>query len=426
MSRAILTATIAALFSSLSPLSAVAQQQGPRPGVLKKIDRDAGTVTIAFGDEEREFKISNETRFMDDDFKPITERLKDDRLKVGAVIMFRPRDDDPKTLMGLKLGGANNRPGNPPAGRQPPAMPRVDTSKLKPLSELGAEEYQGFQGGLYPEGKNERPAEHEAAGIKLGSQVQPLDADGQPDSNGKIVLLTVGMSNTGQASEALKRLADGDPQKNPHLLIVNGAQGGMTADRIADPDDGGPGQKYWATMDERLAAAGVTRAQVQVVWIKQAEAGPNQGFPKYAEKLSRDLAKDVCILPGRFPNVKLCYVSPRTYGGYAKTPLNPEPYAYESGFSVKWLIERQLRGEAELNFDPARGPVKAPWLSWGAYLWANGTKPNADGLSYEASDFAQDGTHESSSGQRKVGEQLLKFFKNDSTTWPWFVGQSDK
>jgi hypothetical protein len=120
--------------------------------------------------------------------------------------------------------------------------------------------------------------------------------------------------------------------------------------------------------------------------------------------------------------VKLCYLSPRTYGGYAKTGLNPEPYAYESGFSVKWLIEQQLRGESAVNFDPARGPVKAPWLSWGAYLWANGTKPNADGLSYEITDFTEnDGTHESPSGQRKVGAQLLNFFKADATTKPWFI-----
>lgn len=423
MTRTLIAGGLAA-FCCLTPALAVAQQ-GPRPGVLKKTDREAGTVTIAFGDEQREFKVTADTRLMDNDFKPIAERLQDERLKPGAAVMFRPRDDDPKTLMGLKLGGANNRPGHPPAGQRS-SMPNVDTSALKPLPELGGEAYQGHQGGLYPGGGNERPAVHEAAGVKLAAQVQPLDREGKPSANGKIVLLTVGMSNTSQASEAFKRLADGDPRKNPRVVIVNGAQGGMTADRIANPDDGGPGQKYWSTVDERLDAAGVTRAQVEAVWIKQAEAGPNQGFPKYAEKLSRDLAKDVRILPERFPNVKLCYLSPRTYGGYAKTQLNPEPYAYESGFSVKWLIERQLTGDAELNFDPARGAVKAPWLSWGAYLWANGAKANTDGLSYEESDFAQDGTHESPSGQRKVGQQLLTFFKNDSTTRPWFPRQEDK
>lgn len=195
----------------------------------------------------------------------------------------------------------------------------------------------------------------------------------------------------------------------------------MTAQAIQDPHDASRGQQYWTTVDQRLETAGVARAQVQAVWIKQADAGPNQGFPNYARKLQQELATVVRILPVRFPNVELCYLSPRTYGGYAKTPLNPEPYAYESSFSVKWLIEQQLQGEAELNFDPAKGPVQAPWLSWGAYLWANGSKPYADGLSYEEADFAQDGTHESPRGQKKVGTQLRNFFKTDTTTRPWFA-----
>lgn len=37
-------------------------------------------------------------------------------------------------------------------------------------------------------------------------------------------------------------------------------------------------------------------------------------------------------------------MSSRTYGGYATTELNPEPYAYQSGFSVKWLVQDQLEG----------------------------------------------------------------------------------
>ena len=411
---------LAALFLGFFCIAARAQD-GPQLGALKKVDREKGTVTISHNGKDEEFNVVDQTRLMDIDGKPIGQRLNDDRLKADTPVFFKPLANDPKTLMGLKIRRANERPGGGPAGQRP-ALVKVDTSGLKPLAELGTEEYHGFQGGLYPDGKNERPSDHEAAGLRLASQVQPLDAEGKPDANGKIVLLTVGMSNTSQASEAFKRLADADPQRNPAVLIVNGAQGGMTAQAIQDPNDGSRGQKYWTTVDERLQTAGVTRAQVKVVWIKQADAGPNQGFPAYARKLQQELANVVRILPERFPNVKLCYLSPRTYGGYAKTPLNPEPYAYESSFSVKWLIEQQLRGEAELNFDAAKGAVKAPWLSWGAYLWANGKKANADGLSYDATDFTDnDGTHESPSGQRKVGAQLLKFFKSDSTTKPWFV-----
>ena len=235
-------------------------------------------------------------------------------------------------------------------------------------------------------------------------------------------MLAVGMSNTTQAFSTFKRIADADKEKNPDLVLVDGAQGGMTAARIKDPDDKGSGTKYWEVVDQRLKAAGVTGDQVQIAWIKQADAGPTQGFPKYAQTLCDELRQIVRAMQVRFPNLKMVYLSSRTYGGYAKTGLNPEPYAYESGFSVKWLIEEQLKGDKELNFDPTKGAVNAPWLSWGPYLWANGTAKNADGLSYEEADFNdRDGTHPSPAGQKKVAEHMLRFFKAEPTARPWFV-----
>jgi hypothetical protein len=84
-------------------------------------------------------------------------------------------------------------------------------------------------------------------------------------------------------------------------------------------------------------------------------------------------------------------------------PLNPEPYAYEGAFVVRWLIQGQLKGDPSLNYDPAKGPVKAPLLLWGPYLWADGTTPRKrDGLIYAARDFDVDGTHPSESGRQKV------------------------
>jgi len=86
------------------------------------------------------------------------------------------------------------------------------------------------------------------------------------------------------------------------------------------------------------------------------------------------------------------------------------------------LIDQQINGDKSLNFDPARGEVKAPWLSWGPYLWANGSTKRQDGFSYEPADFtSNDGTHQSPSGQRNVGQLLLTFFESDSTTKPWFT-----
>jgi hypothetical protein len=105
--------------------------------------------------------------------------------------------------------------------------------------------------------------------------------------------------------------------------------------------------------------------------------------------------------------------------------LNPEPYAYESNFAAKWLVERQIKGDPELNFDPSKGPAKSPWLSWGPYLWANGTTPRKDGFFYVEEDLREDDrTHESEQGQDKVGRELIKFFKADPTSRDWFMARN--
>jgi hypothetical protein len=308
------------------------------------------------------------------------------------------------------------------AGAKKPPLVKVDSSKLVPLNELGDNEYKdGFKGGFYPGGKNERPRAHEDAGLKLARQVEPRNAEGKADPQGKIVLLSIGMSNTSQASQGFQKALVSAKDVNPRLVFVNGAVGGMTASRIQDPRKP-DGVKYWAEVDQRLEKAGVSRAQVQAIWIKEADGGPKEGFPGYARKLEGELSNIVQHLPARFPNARLVYLSSRTYGGYATSPLNPEPYAYESAFAVKWLIERQIKGDVGLTFDASKGEARAPWLSWGPYLWANGAKKRADGFSYEPADFtANDGTHLTPSGMGKVGRLMLQFFQTDTTTRPWFV-----
>jgi hypothetical protein len=204
----------------------------------------------------------------------------------------------------------------------------------------------------------------------------------------------------------------------------------MLAFNIQNPDDGKTGTRYWTAVGERLKSAGATPEQVQVVWIKETDPSSQQvgGFPKRIETLQAELTKIVQIVAKRFPNVKLAYLSSRTYGGWAKpksnggAPGNNEPFSYESGFAVKWLIQRQLQGAAELNFDPAKGPRKAPWLSWAAYLWTNGPKPRSDGVFFVVDDYREnDRMHESPAGQQKVGKLLLHFFKTDPTSKSWFV-----
>src|SRR5437899_9300440 len=52
----------------------------------------------------------------------------------------------------------------------------TNTGRL-PLPEYGFKLYQGFSGGLYPNGGNNRPPAHLAAGVSIASnQIQPLHA----------------------------------------------------------------------------------------------------------------------------------------------------------------------------------------------------------------------------------------------------------
>jgi len=84
--------------------------------------------------------------------------------------------------------------GNP--GPVPPATP---STGLIPLTDLGTDKYKGQDGGLYGGGRNEPPAECLAAIVKQLQLIRPLDAGGHPAPDGKIVLLSVGMSNATRA-----------------------------------------------------------------------------------------------------------------------------------------------------------------------------------------------------------------------------------
>lgn len=309
---------------------------------------------------------------------------------------------------------ARHRAGRP-GGR--PAVPPPD---LVPLPELADGDYRGIRGGLFPDGANRRPEAHEQAGLERARQVRPLGREGRPDADGAIVLLSIGMSNTGQISEGMAAAMRRRRDINPRLRFINGAQGGMTASLIQHVDEG-RGADYWRIVDERLAGQSLSRSQVQVVWMKQADAAPHEGFPDYARRLEREQLRILEIVHDRFPNCRLAYLSSRTYGGYATTALNPEPYAYESAFAVKWLVERQITGDPALAFTAKKGEARVPWISWGPYLWANGAKPRADGFASLPGDFREDGTHHSAQGAEKVGRIMLDFFVTDSTTRTWFL-----
>jgi hypothetical protein len=296
----------------------------------------------------------------------------------------------------------------------------VTSVGLPPINDLGTNYWQGSQGGLYPNGSNYRPASHNMAGLTIASQIIPLDTSGNADLvNGKIVWLSIGMSNTTQETQSFLPMANSHPQKNPKLILIDGAQGGQDIDVIVNPN-----ANYWLVVNQRLATAGLTPAQVQVIWFKQAEAGPGDtAFATYPDALKAKFRTAIQIIKDKYPNAKLAYLSSRIYAGYATTGLNPEPYAWYSGWSVKRLIEDQINGDTSLIYTGSS--ARAPWLAWGPYLWADGTTPRSDGLVWNCpTDYASDGTHPSNSGRQKVAQMLLDFFTSDSTSVPWFLNSS--
>jgi hypothetical protein len=275
--------------------------------------------------------------------------------------------------------------------------------------------WQGFQGGLYPGGSNVIPASHLAAGLAAAAAITPLNAAGLPELNGRIGLVNIGMSNNTAEWQAFMPLSNADPARNGSVRVVDCAVGGATAALIANPNN-----NYWTVVAGRLQTAGIAHAQVQAVWLKTANAAPNTGFPAAALTL-RDNLRTICqVLKQKFPNIRICHVSSRTYAGYATVALNPEPYAHESGFSVKWLIEEQINGSPALAYGGA-SPV-APWLAWGPYLWADGLNPRSDGLTWSCSEFQPDGTHPGPTGCAKVAGLLQTHFSTDATTASWYHG----
>ena len=294
-----------------------------------------------------------------------------------------------------------------------------------PLIDLGAGTYcpsgPCFEGGLYPGGSNERPIAHEIGGLAQAKSVVPRNAAGAPDPSGRIVVMSLGMSNCVIHWNGFKQKSNADPLRNPRIFLFQGAQGGIAAE---DMDEAG--EPYWTTiLPQKLQQAGVQAAEVQVLWFLQANRQPSAPFPQHALTLKSQMESILRIARSKLPNARIAYAASRIYAGYATTNLNPEPYAYEQAFAVKWMIEDQMGGDPALNYDPSKGPVQAPWIAWGPYSWADGLIPRSDGLTWACSDFKADGTHPSAQGASKNADLLLGFFHADTTARPWYLAAPD-
>ena len=291
------------------------------------------------------------------------------------------------------------------------------TTPEVPMDQLGTGMYLGYMGGLYPGGSNTIPAGHLASGISIANGIQPLDSNGSPSSTGKYVLLSLGTSDANYEFNRFIQYGTNETTINPNLVMVEGAMGAEALDTLL----GTEGNAFWSNITNwALPESGVTSQQVVAIWLEPEDSHPPGMFPSDMNQMHSELLTLIPNLLVRFPNLKLLYLSSRTYAGYSNPVKDTsEPYAYDQGYALQATIADQINGNPALNFDPKLGPVVAPWISWENYKWGNGMTQH-DGLVWGCQDFRFDGYHVTASGEDKVSGLLLNFLKTDPTAAPWF------
>lgn len=308
-----------------------------------------------------------------------------------------------------------------------------DFSWFVPLNDLGTAPWKlGLYGGLYEDGSNVMPPEHFAAGLAFAAKIQPLDAEGQPSPAGKIVFLAVGFDETAKIMQSFLPMAANDARVDRNrLVILNAARWGADYRFWDEPPDGNP--RFAIVNADTITPAGVTPQQVQVAWIQiiTDHTGETLGVPNAdAYRIKTYIAGTLREMKRQYPNLQIAYLSSRVYGGYAAPGgFNPEPFAFETGYSNRWVITDQIE-QARMEhpewhsdtrvglIDYRRGIV--PWVAWGPYLWANGARPRADGLTWLPGDFLADGETLSPSGASKGAKLLFDFLLHEPTAKSWF------
>src|SRR5262249_43494139 len=155
---------------------------------------------------------------------------------------------------------------------------------------------------LYGGGRNEPPAAHQQAAREALKQITPLDPHGKPSRGGKIVFVSLGMSNTGAEFFRFQEKVDQDPAKPADLTLVNCC---WSAGASSWANDGGT----WTRALDQLEKANVSPEQVQVAWVKHAEPFPEPEKARldHAKPLKTNLVTSLQLAKKKFPNLKVAY-----------------------------------------------------------------------------------------------------------------------
>jgi hypothetical protein len=232
------------------------------------------------------------------------------------------------------------------------------------------------------------------------AQIVPRSPTGDPDANGRIVLLTLGMSNTKQVSEGLRYVFRRETNDlHPALTFVNGAQGGMAAAEWANP-----ACQCWTTLSAILDKAAVTDAQVAAIFLMTTVKHPRVDAPTTAAQFAVYTRQILTLIEARFPHVAIVIPAANYYGGYdVGQDKTPEPHQWQQTTTLP-DIQETWSGRT----------VLAAW-----HPWTDGDRVRDDGLNLELADVTDGGVHLATSGKLKISRTLKAWLWAQPWTYGW-------
>ena len=198
------------------------------------------------------------------------------------------------------------------------------------------------------------------------------------------VVLCTGMSNANQECDHwIENNATGHH-------IINGAVSGFDIVKVYNQSE-----DYWATVMQRIARAGLSPADIDIIWNKNAiRTGPGKDLIIQRQRVHDYFIWFQAVSESLFPNLKAGYHSTRTSGKYCS--LNPEPFAGDTRNAIVGIGDSS---GAVTHFEK----------------WHLG--PDLGSVEYVMADF-RDGCHPSESGLQKTTAIINAFFNGDPGPGP--------
>lgn len=317
--------------------------------------------------------------------------------------------------------------------------------------------------GLYSNHSQVMPSAHKTEGLAWANTIEVRDLAGNPNASGRVVFLGLGGSDVSEmfcteADDNPPIFAGGNPVCTPRSLsgrvqlsesdfvepmltkIVNGAYPNQYAGDFSQEDEpvfGGVNGNYDRIRDRVLGGYinPLSENQVQALYIQLANESPVASLPdRHADavELMVRLGNVLRLARERYPNLRVALLSGRPYSPAGVAHAPNEPFAYETGLAVKWLIQAQVEQMANDGtvVDTRAGDLDyeagaAPWIAWGPYLGNHPTPSQKVGARFTNGDFdnAPNGFF-SDRGEAKASLLLLHHVSFSPFTKCWLMSNA--